>query len=228
MAEPAPERCGAASGFPGGPALGWSAVAATRVEFTVEPFQEGRPGPHVQAAFDAVSADGLALDIGPFGSSFEADVTVAARAVAHLIEAAFASGARRLSCQVSLVEAAEHPLATALRPLVEALGVELLTPDQARAGDVPLRWEGMVVAAARVPKRKATMHGALADMLADVEREMGGPLADLNRAQKQAAARLLHERGAFALRNAADEVADAMGVSRVTIYNYLNAVRASE
>ena len=37
--------------------------------------------------------------------------------------------------------------------------------------------------------------------------------------------RLLHERGAFNLRNAADEVADALGVSRVTIYNYLNAVR---
>jgi predicted transcriptional regulator YheO len=38
---------------------------------------------------------------------------------------------------------------------------------------------------------------------------------------------MLYDRGAFALRNAADEVADAMGVSRVTIYNYLNAVRSS-
>ena len=200
-------------------------MVATRVEFTVEPFQEGRPGPHVQAALDAVTADGLAIDVGPFGSSFEADATVASRTVARVVEAAFAAGATRLSCQVSLVEAPEHPFTTALRPLVEALGVELLPPEQARDGDVPLRWEGMVVAAARVPRRKATMHGALAEMLADVEREMGGPLVDLGRARKQAAARLLRERGAFALRNAADEVADAMGVSRVTIYNYLNAVR---
>ena len=201
------------------------AVAATRVEFTVEPFREGRPGPHVQAAFDAVAADGLTLDVGPFGSSFEADATVAARAMAHVVEAVFGAGATRLSCQVTLVGAPEHPFAAAVRPLVEALGVELVTPDRAGEGDVPLRWEGVVVAAARMPRRAATVHGALADMLADVERELGGPLADLGRAQKQEAARLLRERGAFSLRNAADEVADALGVSRVTIYNYLNAVR---
>lgn len=200
-------------------------MAATRVEFTVEPFQEGRPGPHVQAAFDAVAAAGLPLDVGPFGSSFVADTPTAASVLARTVEAAFAGGASRVSCQVSLVEATEHPFTVALRPLAEALGVEIVPPGQARDGDVPLRWEGMVVAAARVPQRKATVHGALAEMLAEVERELGGPLSDLTRAQKQTAARLLHERGAFALRNAADEVADAMGVSRVTIYNYLNAVR---
>lgn len=203
-------------------------MAATRVEFTVEPFQEGRPGAHVQAAFDVVATAGLTLDIGPFGSSFEADTTVVARTIAGMLEAAFDAGATRLSCQVSRSEAPEHPLTVALRPLVEALGVELVAPGQAREGDVPLSWEGMVVAAARMPSRKATMHGALAEMLAEVEREMGGPLAELSRAQKQTAARLLHERGAFALRNAADEVADAMGVSRVTIYNYLNAVRGRD
>ncbi len=200
-------------------------MARTRVEFTVEPFEEGRPGPHVQATFDAVSGDGLELDVGPFGSAFEADATVAARVLARVVDAAFGAGATRVSCQVSLADAPEHPFAAALRPLVEAMGVELLSPDQAREGDVPLRWEGMVVAAARLPRRKATVHGALAELIAEVERELGGPLADLSRAQKQVAARLLHERGAFALRNAADDVADAMGVSRVTIYNYLNAVR---
>jgi predicted transcriptional regulator YheO len=38
--------------------------------------------------------------------------------------------------------------------------------------------------------------------------------------------RLLHERGAFLLRKAADDVADTMGVSRITIYNYLNAIES--
>jgi uncharacterized protein YqgV (UPF0045/DUF77 family) len=203
-------------------------VARTRVEFTVEPFEEGKPGPHVQATFDAVVGDGVDLDVGPFGSSFEADATVAARVLARVVEAAFGAGATRLSCQVQLTDAPEHPLAAALRPLVEAMGVELLSPDQARDGDVPLRWDGMVVAAARLPRRKATVHGALAELIAEVERELGGPIAELSRAQKQAAARLLYERGAFELRNAADDVADAMGVSRVTIYNYLNAVRDRE
>jgi predicted transcriptional regulator YheO len=114
-----------------------------------------------------------------------------------------------------------------VRPLAEALGAELIEAADARPGDVPLRWDGMVVAAARMPDRVSSIHGALAQLIADVEREMGGALAEMSRADKQRAARMLYDRGAFALRNAADEVADAMGVSRVTIYNYLNAVRST-
>ena len=36
--------------------------------------------------------------------------------------------------------------------------------------------------------------------------------------------RLLHERGAFVLRKAVDDIADRMHVSRITVYNYLNAI----
>ena len=36
--------------------------------------------------------------------------------------------------------------------------------------------------------------------------------------------RLLHERGAFLLRKGVEDVATAMGVSRITIYNYINAM----
>ena len=37
--------------------------------------------------------------------------------------------------------------------------------------------------------------------------------------------RLLEERGAFQIRKSIEDVADAMGVSRITVYNYLNAIR---
>ena len=37
--------------------------------------------------------------------------------------------------------------------------------------------------------------------------------------------RMLNERGAFLFCGAVEEVADLMGVSRITIYNYLNATR---
>jgi superoxide dismutase len=40
---------------------------------------------------------------------------------------------------------------------------------------------------------------------------------------KQAAVQMLHDRGAFELRRSVEAVAEAMGVSRFTIYNYLNA-----
>jgi predicted transcriptional regulator YheO len=62
-------------------------------------------------------------------------------------------------------------------------------------------------------------------MIAQVEAELGAGLAELPRHQKQAAIRILDQRGAFLLRKAIEDVADAMGVSRITIYNYLNALR---
>jgi predicted transcriptional regulator YheO len=57
-----------------------------------------------------------------------------------------------------------------------------------------------------------------------VEKELGAKLALLSRSEKQRAIRLLDERGAFILRRAVEDVADAMGVSRITVYNYLNSL----
>ncbi|MEU0509650.1 helix-turn-helix domain-containing protein [Amycolatopsis sp. NPDC006125] len=59
-------------------------------------------------------------------------------------------------------------------------------------------------------------------LIADVERELGTRLTDLDRPGKQRAVRLLEERGAFAMRRAAPTVAEALGVTRFTVYNYLN------
>jgi predicted transcriptional regulator YheO len=92
--------------------------------------------------------------------------------------------------------------------------------DEMTKSDVPLVWEGKVVAAVRLP----AMHGAMQRLIESVERELGAKLALLSRAEKQRAIRLLDERGAFILRRAVEDVADAMGVSRITVYNYLNAL----
>lgn len=64
--------------------------------------------------------------------------------------------------------------------------------------------------------------GGLEQLLADVAAEIGDPLSDLPRAEKQRAVRLLEERGAFAYRKSAETVAEALGVTRFTVYNYLN------
>lgn len=113
-----------------------------------------------------------------------------------------------------------HPLVRAIRPVLEALGAVIVSVDEARIDDIALEWEGRVVAAVRLPK----LHGALDRMIAQVERELGGPLTELSRTDKQLAVRLLDQRGAFILRRAVEDVADAMGVSRITVYNYLNAL----
>ena len=47
---------------------------------------------------------------------------------------------------------------------------------------------------------------------------------DEGRAAIARAVRMLDEQGAFTLRRAVEDVADAMNVSRITIYNYLKAI----
>jgi hypothetical protein len=112
-----------------------------------------------------------------------------------------------------------HPLLVALEPVAAALGAELVEAGDMGGSDVPLRWEGTVVGGFRPPG----VTGALERMVAAVAAELGGPLNELSREDKQRAVRLLDDRGAFQLRKAVEDVADMMGVSRFTVYNYLNA-----
>ena len=113
-----------------------------------------------------------------------------------------------------------HPLVRAIKPVIDAFGATLLPPSQQEPSDVPLVWDGDVIAAVRMPP----LHGALDRLIDGVEAELGGPLPSLSREDKQRAVRLLDERGAFTLRRSVEQVADAMGVSRITVYNYLNAI----
>jgi uncharacterized protein YqgV (UPF0045/DUF77 family) len=64
--------------------------------------------------------------------------------------------------------------------------------------------------------------GSLERVIAEVEAELGGPLSSLSRVGKQRAVRLLEERGAFEMRKSVPAVAEALGVTRFTVYNYLN------
>jgi hypothetical protein len=114
---------------------------------------------------------------------------------------------------------ARHPLLVALEPVADTLGATLVPASRLATGDIPLRWEGELVGGLRLPG----VHGALDRMITSVEQQLGAPLAELSREDKQRAVRLLEESGAFRLRKAVEEVADALGVSRFTVYNYLNA-----
>lgn len=118
----------------------------------------------------------------------------------------------------------EHPLVEAVRGLVERLDAEIVAPDALRRGDVPLVWEGETVGGVRLPPADAPA-GDLDSLLASVADELGSPLGELGRAEKQRAVRLLEERGAFAYRKSAEAVAEALGVTRFTVYNYLNRIR---
>jgi hypothetical protein len=115
----------------------------------------------------------------------------------------------------------KHPLLVALAPIADLVGAEIVPAEELADGDVPLEWEGDLVGGFRI----SSMHTALDRLVATVERELENELAALDRVQKQVAIRRLDELGAFQLRKSIDEVADLMGVSRITIYNYLNTIR---
>jgi uncharacterized protein YqgV (UPF0045/DUF77 family) len=76
-------------------------AAVHRVEFTIEPFVEGRPGPHVTAAIDAVRHLGIAVDVGPFGSACDVPSPRVGEVVAALSQVAVDQGASHLNIDVA-------------------------------------------------------------------------------------------------------------------------------
>ncbi|MGA9276786.1 helix-turn-helix domain-containing protein [Ilumatobacter sp.] len=106
----------------------------------------------------------------------------------------------------------------ALQPVVEFLGGALVS--NGAAADLPVERDGRVIAYVR----GSELHGALDRMIESVERDAGLEFAAMDRTQKQVAVRSLDEQGAFLLRGAVDRIARSMGVSRVTLYSYLNAL----
>jgi HTH domain len=123
----------------------------------------------------------------------------------------------------------EHPLLAAVAPVLDRAGAVLVPAAELTPADVPLVWEGTTIAGARFPDQPAAAPveavGDLGRLLEDLATELGAPLCDLPRPQKQRAVRLLEERGAFTYRRSAETVAEALNVSRFTVYNYLNRDR---
>ena len=74
---------------------------ALLIEFTIEPFVAGQPGPHVRAAIDAAKRSGLIVDVGPFGTSVSGgDDARVLDAVEAIVRAAVSAGATRVSLQL--------------------------------------------------------------------------------------------------------------------------------
>ncbi|MEU5974807.1 helix-turn-helix domain-containing protein [Streptomyces sp. NPDC047315] len=104
------------------------------------------------------------------------------------------------------------------------MGAEIVRPDRAGPEDVVLAWEGQDVLAVRLPQ----LSESLDRILAALERSHGMPLSALDRKAKQSVVRNLEARGAFSVRHGVETVAGALGVSRFTVYNYLNRENATK
>jgi hypothetical protein len=114
-----------------------------------------------------------------------------------------------------------HQVFAAIEPLLAIVGGEVIDPSELETGDILVEWEGETIGGIRL----GSLTDALDRMVGHIEAELGAPLAELSRTQKQDAIRILDDQGAFLLRKSIDDIADRMGVSRITIYNYLTHVR---
>ncbi|MEU3710898.1 helix-turn-helix domain-containing protein [Streptomyces catenulae] len=123
-----------------------------------------------------------------------------------------------------MTDPADHPFVRAVKPLVDAMGGQMVAPGLAQGDDVVLSWEGAERVAVRLPH----LSESLDHLLAELERRHGVPLADLDRKAKQSVVRILETRGAFSVRHGVETVAGALGVSRFTVYNYLNRENAAK
>ncbi|MFJ9467257.1 helix-turn-helix domain-containing protein [Streptomyces caniferus] len=123
-----------------------------------------------------------------------------------------------------MTEPADHPFVQAVKPLIDAMGGQMVAPDQAQGDDVVLTWEGQDRVAVRLPH----LSDSLDHILAELQRRHGMPLAELDRKTKQSVVRILESRGAFSVRHGVETVAGALGVSRFTVYNYLNRENAAK
>jgi hypothetical protein len=73
------------------------------LEFTIEPFVEGQPGPHVISAIEAAQSLGYEIDFGPFGSSCSVPASEAGEVARAVLDAAFANGATHVSLHTERV-----------------------------------------------------------------------------------------------------------------------------
>ncbi len=113
-----------------------------------------------------------------------------------------------------------HQLTEAIGPLIDAIGAVVVPADEIIEGDIALDWEGTPAIGVRLEDVVS-----LGRLIANVEVQLGASLSELDRADKQRAVRMLDDRGAFKLRKSIEDVGEAMGVSRITIYNYLSAIK---
>lgn len=74
------------------------------LEFTIEPFTEGNPGPHVRAAVAAAEALGVEVEFGPFGSSCRVPHAKVAEVSGAILAEAFSNGATHVSLHAERLE----------------------------------------------------------------------------------------------------------------------------
>jgi hypothetical protein len=77
------------------------------VEFTIEPFVEGQPGPHVLSGVAAAEAMGVTVEFGPFGSTCTVAPDQVGVVLGAIVDAAVANGATNVTVDIARLDDGE-------------------------------------------------------------------------------------------------------------------------
>lgn len=78
--------------------------AVLRLEFTIEPFVEGQPGPHVLSGVAAAEAMGVTVEFGPFGSTCTVTPQQVGAVLGAIVDAAVANGATNVTVDIARLD----------------------------------------------------------------------------------------------------------------------------
>lgn len=76
------------------------------------------------------------------------------------------------------------------------------------------------------PKAEANIESLIEEIIASALETAGAPVDRMSKAEKKAAVAIMHERGLFVIRGSVERVASRLGVTKFTIYNYLDEIGA--
>ena len=134
-----------------------------------------------------------------------------------------------------------HPLLLAIGPLINRIGAAVVDPSDLAGDDIPLpgtarSWPESVcrLALPCCRGRRPGWRWQTTDLEPAGGWTASSPISKgssarhwqrCDRPGKQRAVRMLEESGAFSYRKSVETVAAALGISRFTVYNYLNRER---
>ena len=195
------------------------------VDFTAGPGVAGMQPAHVIGAVSAFKDNGLKEISDGLTSSFDGSLDQIADAVKQSILRSFGSGAthfRMVVFEKQEANASVKKYLDSLEPVLKSLKTRIVPINELVPGDVPLEWEGKLVAGAR-----EQMSDTIDTLQSEINaaKEKFGNLSEISRKNRLSILKTLQTNNVLDQKQAVERIAIEMNVSRATVYNDLKLLK---
>ncbi|MBL0375468.1 helix-turn-helix domain-containing protein [Rhizobium sp. KVB221] len=196
------------------------------IDFSCGPGAAGRKSPIIRAAVAPFEARGIAELSDGVVSHCEGEIEAIADSLRDSLLQAFRAGATHFRAVVyarPLDEDACRSYIDSMTPVLASLNSEIVPINELRPSDVPLEWNGRLVAGVRELAAAPETVDVVDDQLRKA-RSIFGPLENLRRNERLKVLAWFRDQNVFQQRRAIDRIGVQMQVSRATIYNDMKAL----